>query len=142
MLPHDYGRCLTPAITRSRIPELAGGVSSCHFPAFFFKLDGDAGCDPQDSTTGHSEGVAALGNVSGHELSEMLTDPQLNAWYDSGGAENADKCAWTFGTSELKFTNNTYWKIQGNWSNNAYNTTSGYPNSSGLQGCIDGGNYK
>ena len=112
--------------------------------AFFFKDDGDPGCDPGDdgSVTGHSQGVAALGNVSGHELSEQLTDPQLNAWYDSGGAENADKCAWTFGTPALKFTNNTYWMIQGNWSNNAYNTSTGYPNSSGQQGCIDGGNYK
>ena len=27
----------------------------------------------------------------------MLTDPQLNAWYDQQGDENADKCAWTFG---------------------------------------------
>src|SRR5207302_9887941 len=43
--------------------------------AFFFKLDGDPGCDPGDSTTGHSQGLAAIANVSGHELSEALTDP-------------------------------------------------------------------
>ena len=109
--------------------------------AFFFKLDGDAGCDPQDTTTGHSEGVAALGNVSGHELSEQLTDPQLNAWYDSGGSENADKCAWTFGSPYVTL-GSTKWKIQGNWSNNAYNTSTGYPNNSGQLGCLDGGNYK
>jgi hypothetical protein len=44
---------------------------------------------------------AADGMVSviGHELEESVTDPQLNAWYDSSGAENADKCAWTFGTT-------------------------------------------
>src|SRR5207248_400064 len=64
---------------------------------FFFKLDGDPGCDPQaPSSLGHSQGLSALANVSGHELSEMLTDPQLNAWYDQKGDENADKCAWTF----------------------------------------------
>ena len=32
-----------------------------------------------------------------HELVEAVSDPQLNAWYDSAGYENADKCAWTFG---------------------------------------------
>ena len=110
--------------------------------AFFFKLDGDAGCDPEDTKTGHSQPVAALGNVSGHELSEMLTDPRLNAWYDSQGAENADKCAWAFGSDFVTFkSNHTDWKIQGNWSNLAYNGTSGYANRSGQKGCLDGGNY-
>ena len=107
---------------------------------FFFKLDGDAGCDP-NSPTSQSEGLAALGNVSGHELSEMLTDPQLNAWYDSKGAENSDKCAWTFGSTlvSLKGSN---WKIQGNWSNHAYDTHAGYTDSSSgfVRGCIDGTN--
>ncbi|MFN2613457.1 MAG: hypothetical protein ABR552_01390, partial [Actinomycetota bacterium] len=42
--------------------------------AFFFNLDGDAGCDPNDTSGLHSSGLAALANVSGHELSEALTD--------------------------------------------------------------------
>lgn len=108
---------------------------------FFFKLDGDSGCDPQSPNTSQSEGLAALGNVSGHELSEMLTDPQLNAWYDSKGAENADKCAWTFGAKLLNL-GGTSWKIQGNWSNAAYNAGQGYVDSSKghVVGCIDGTN--
>jgi hypothetical protein len=110
--------------------------------AFFYNLDGDAGCDPQDGSGQHSQGVAALANVSGHELSEMLTDPQLNAWYDSNGAENADKCAWTFGTPLLSFRNGTQWKIQGNWSNAAFSSSSGYPNNSGQKACLDGGNFQ
>ena len=65
--------------------------------AFFFDLDGDAGCDPQDISGLHSQGLAALANVSGHELSEARTDPASpGAWYDSFGEENGDKCAWTF----------------------------------------------
>jgi hypothetical protein len=87
--------------------------------AFFFNLDGDPGCDPSDTSGLHSEGLAALGNVSGHELSETLTDPNGNAWYDSSGAENADKCAWTFSGTLVSFKN-SQWKIQGNWSNIAY----------------------
>src|SRR5204863_9002121 len=101
--------------------------------AFFFNLDSDPGCDPGGASGGHSQGLAPLGNVSGHELSEALTDPQLNAWYDSSGAENADKCAWTFGSRLVSFKNGTSWKIQGNWSNAAYNNGAGYQ-----RGCIDG----
>jgi hypothetical protein len=98
---------------------------------FFFNLDRDPGCDPVAPTSlGHSQGLSALANVSGHELSEMLTDPQLNAWYDQKGSENSDKCAWTFnGTVSIGGSN---WKIQGNWSNAAANTNSGYANG----GCI------
>jgi hypothetical protein len=96
---------------------------------FFFSLYNDPGCNPNDTSTGHSEQLAALGNVSGHELSETMTDPQLNAWYDQQGQENADKCAWTFnGTVML---GNAAWKIQGNWSNAAASTNSGYGNTIG-----------
>jgi hypothetical protein len=98
---------------------------------FFFALDGDSGCDPTAPTNlGHSQGLSALANVSGHELSEMLTDPQLNAWYDTKGAENSDKCAWTYGG--LVTIGSQTWKIQGNWSNAAAATNSGYANA----GCI------
>jgi hypothetical protein len=107
--------------------------------AFFFNLDGDPGCDPQDATTGHSQGLAAIANVSGHELSEARTDPASpGAWYDSRGQENGDKCAWTFNVPSVRFSNGIQWKIQGEWSNNAYNSGTGYPNSSGQKGCIDG----
>jgi hypothetical protein len=110
---------------------------------FFFNLDGDPGCDPEDSSSGHSQGLAAIGNVSGHELSEELTDPRGSGWYDANGAENADKCAWTFGASLLNFGGKTgQWKIQGNWSNNAYDSNSGYtdPTQGMVRGCIDGTN--
>jgi hypothetical protein len=102
--------------------------------AFFFNLDGDLGCDPQDTSKAHSQGLAALANVSGHELSETLTDPNGNAWYDASGEENSDKCAWTFGPNPVKF-GGTSWKIQGNWSNAAYLAGTGYPQR---VGCIDG----
>jgi hypothetical protein len=100
--------------------------------AFFFNLDNDPGCDPQDSSGLHTQGLAALANVSGHELSEALTDPHGDAWYDRKGAENADKCAWTF--NGLESFGGSSWLIQGNWSNNAAATHSGYDGA----GCING----
>jgi hypothetical protein len=97
---------------------------------FFFKLDGDAGCDPGDTASGHTQGLAALANVSGHELSEAVTDPRNGGWWDTSGAENADKCAWTF--DGLVTLGGEQWKIQGNWSNAAAASNSGYANV----GCI------
>jgi hypothetical protein len=119
----------------------ACGSTNVQF-AFFWKLDGDPGCDPQSTVGGQSEGLQASANVSGHELSEARTDPRGNGWYDGSGAENADKCAWHFGTTSLSFKNGTSWKIQGNWSNWAYNNGAGYADASGHLGCLDGGNYK
>lgn len=120
---HSYGTC---------------GGTRVQF-AYFFNLDGDAGCDPQDTSGQHSQGLAALANVSGHELSEARTDPASpGAWYDSSGEENGDKCAWTFNVPLITFSNGSRWKIQGEWSNAAYNTGKGYPNSSGQKGCLDG----
>lgn len=106
--------------------------------AFFFNLDGDSGCDPQDSSGLHSQGLAALANVSGHELSEARTDPRGAGWFDSKGAENGDKCAWSFGAPLVKFSNGSQWKIQGEWSNHAFDTNTGYPNLSGQDGCLSG----
>jgi hypothetical protein len=119
---HSYGSC---------------GSTPVQF-AFFWNLDGDPGCDPQDTTTSHSQGLAALSNVSGHELSEARTDPRNGGWYDSRGQENGDKCAWTFNVPSVTFSNGSQWKIQGEWSNAAYNAGTGYPNSSGQKGCLDG----
>ena len=126
---HSWGSCQT-----------AGGSVPIQF-AFFFHLDGDAGCDPQSTVSGESQGLAALANVSGHELSEARTDPRGNGWYDASGAENGDKCAWAFGSTSVTFSNGTSWKIQGNWSNTAYTGGFGYNNNSGQPGCLDGQNY-
>jgi hypothetical protein len=44
-------------------------------------------------------GADGMASIISHELEEAVSDPDLNAWYDRQGAENADKCAWTFGTT-------------------------------------------
>ncbi len=107
--------------------------------AFFWKLDGDSGCDPADASGQHSQGLAAIANVSAHELSEAVTDPASpGAWYDAQGYENSDKCAWVFNTTSLQtFNNGSKWKVQGNWSNRAYTAGTSYANTSGQKGCLN-----
>jgi hypothetical protein len=39
-------------------------------------------------------------NVTSHEITEANTDPELDAWWDTGnGEEIGDLCAWNFGTA-------------------------------------------
>ncbi len=103
--------------------------------AFFFDLTGDPGCDPGDTVTNHSQGLSALANISAHEVSEAQTDPASpGAWYYNSGAENGDKCAWTFAPSTSVLSNGSTWRLQGEFSNAANAAKSGYDGA----GCISG----
>jgi len=65
-------------------------------------------------------------SVTAHELTEAISDPNLDAWYrDSDGEENADICAWTFGDvfttangqrANVQFGAHDYY-VQQNWVN-------------------------
>ncbi len=55
-------------------------------------------CAAQTTGPNGDAGVDAMVSIIAHEAEEAATDPDLNAWYDVRGYENADKCAWTFGT--------------------------------------------
>jgi hypothetical protein len=102
--------------------------------AFMPNEDGISGCDPQDTWTNHSEGLASIADSSAHELSEARTDPTINAWYDNGGQEVGDKCNFVYpGPVTL---GKTTWKIQGEWSNAAYQAGTGTANASGQKGCV------
>jgi hypothetical protein len=105
--------------------------------AYMPNIDGIAGCDPQDTSNTHSQGLAAVANVTSHELSEAITDPRGAGWFDSSGQENGDKCAWTF-TGTVTLSNKTTWKLQQEWSNAAYTAGTGNPNRSGQPGCLQG----
>lgn len=76
-----------------------------------------SGCAAQTVGPNGNAGVDGMISVVAHELVETLSDPLLNAWYDSSGAENADKCAWTFGGAQTLGANGAY-----------YNTTIGTRN--------------
>lgn len=57
-----------------------------------------SGCGASGTTPNGDAGIDGMASVVFHELSEAVSDPVLNAWSDTSGMENADKCAWTFGT--------------------------------------------
>jgi hypothetical protein len=89
--------------------------------------DYHSGCTALNGSPNNDYGADAEVNVLSHELEEANTDPQLNAWFDSNGAENGDKCAWNFGSEFLSTRNgNGYanitvggrdWLVQQNWLN-------------------------
>jgi hypothetical protein len=68
------------------------------FAAMPRNLDFPSACTDGQAPNADAAADAEV-NTLGHELEEAATDPDLNAWYDRRGYENADKCAWNFGTS-------------------------------------------
>jgi hypothetical protein len=80
------------------------------------------GCHPP----GFSDAMASEVHII-HEAREVMTDPELNAWYDSNGQEADDKCAYARSASNV-FVNyapvgapyyNAIWSFgfQKEWSN-------------------------
>ena len=70
-----------------------------------------SGCAAQTISPNSNPGVDGMISVIAHELEEATTDPDpRSGWVDSGGAENADKCAWTFGHAQYQVAN-------GSWAN-------------------------
>jgi hypothetical protein len=55
-------------------------------------------CEFQSIGPNGSGGADGMASIIAHELEEAATDPLLNAWFFASGNENADQCAWTFGT--------------------------------------------
>jgi hypothetical protein len=80
-------------------------------------------CSAQLTGPNGNPGADAMASVFAHEVVETVTDPDADAWYDSSGNENADKCAWTFGPdtymvngSKANISLGTrYYFIQQNW---------------------------
>lgn len=59
-------------------------------------------CAPLNSQIGPNGNVGAdlMASTVSHELSETVTDPDLNAWFNpSNPSENADQCNLTFGAT-------------------------------------------
>jgi hypothetical protein len=83
---HTYGTYNSTNVKFAFVGDAAG-------PSF-------GSCAAQTATSPNGDPAAdAMASVISHELEESVTDPLLDAWYDSTGDENADKCAWSFGTT-------------------------------------------
>jgi hypothetical protein len=67
-------------------------------------------CAAQTVSPNGNAGVDGMVSVIAHETEETNTDPQLNAWFNSRGAEDADMCAWTFGQN-LSVLNGAYFNM-------------------------------
>ncbi|HKT40190.1 MAG TPA: hypothetical protein VJR48_17595 [Ktedonobacterales bacterium] len=87
-----------------------------------------AGCGVSKSPNNDFDADSTI-NVTSHEQMEAVTDPRLNAWYESSGAEIGDKCAWNFGT--LSFDGG---KANENWNGHFYILQQEWDNSTG--GCV------
>jgi hypothetical protein len=82
-------------------------------------------CEAQTTGPNGNAGADGMASIIAHELEETVTDPDLNAWYDTRGRENADKCAWTFGSTSTAANGSKYnmtlgsrnYLIQQNWVN-------------------------
>ena len=57
------------------------------------------GCQLPGASSPNSDPAAdAAASITSHELTEAITDPELNAWY-AGDGEIADLCAWNYGAN-------------------------------------------
>jgi len=68
-------------------------------------------CAIQSTSPNSNPGVDGMVSGVAHELEETLSDPDLNGWYDSAGAENGDKCAWTFGHAQSQAPNGSFYNV-------------------------------
>jgi hypothetical protein len=118
------------------------GATSCggvtiHF-AMVFNMDGWGLVT--DTQHYHSDNAAELANTTAHELAEIITDASPgNGWYaQNTGGEIGDKCNFTFGPSPyVTLTNGSVFKLQGEWSNQAYQDGTGFPNINNEHGCVN-----
>ena len=82
-------------------------------------------CEAQTTSPNNNAGADGMASIIAHESEEAISDPDGSAWYDNRGYENADKCAWTFGTESTASNGSKYnivlagveYLIQRNWVN-------------------------
>lgn len=59
------------------------------------------GCSPIRDSINNNVVADTTMSIVFHELVEAMSDPYLDAWFDTFGYENADKCSWNYGKTYL-----------------------------------------
>ncbi|HEV7586800.1 MAG TPA: hypothetical protein VGO40_01625 [Longimicrobium sp.] len=85
---HSWGNVTVAGVTRSVL-----------YSAMPYDYAKAAACSNGTKSPNNDPAADAEVSVLTHEIEETTTDMNGNAWYDSVGNENADKCAWNFGTT-------------------------------------------
>lgn len=90
-------------------------------------------CQVPGTPTPNGDALAdAVASISTHELTEAITDPKLNAWFDSSGNEIGDLCNFVYGP----FTWDSAMANQ-SWNNNFYVVQEEFDNHTGA--CVQVG---
>jgi serine protease len=113
---HDYNGDST--LSGGPVASTYGDIAFTNMP-YVTDAGTDCGQDFVNITTGALDGLSI---VEGHEYAETITDQNPpGGWTDSGGSENADKCAWitpgsSGGAANLALATGTF-AMQGTWAN-------------------------
>jgi hypothetical protein len=94
-------------------------------------------CQTPGTPSPHNDPAAdSAASVTSHEISEAITDPLLNAWWEPAGGEIGDKCLNYYNSSLTYGTNS--WDLQGGtylanqmWSGVFYELQTEYDNHTG-----------
>lgn len=78
-----------------------------------------AGCMVPNSPNNNLAGDSLV-NLSAVEQANVATDPHLDAYFDTGGFEIGDKCAWNFATGQMTLDNGDAFELQTEYSNQAH----------------------
>ncbi|HET6876970.1 MAG TPA: IPT/TIG domain-containing protein [Jatrophihabitans sp.] len=94
-----------------------------------------------ESPNGNPDADVEISPLS-HEMSEAITDPNLNAWTDANGYENGDECAYVYGATRgtagrlyNQTINGHHYLTQEEFSNNDFFAKGGIH---GTGGCVAG----
>ena len=91
--------------------------------------------DPSNCQTGGTPSPNAdpaadtAATAASHEITEAVTDPELNAWYTAGGSEIGDLCAYNYGANTFDGVLANQW-----WNGHFYELQTEYSNH--VLGCV------